>query len=743
MALTGSVFAQSGSVVDGASPLKPAISFPEAGPVQAVRLEAGEKISLDGSLSHPAWQRVKTYDQFIQVNPNRGQAAAYATRFKVLFDEQAIYIGIEALDPKPELIQAPQTRFDQVYRVMDFVVVYIDAIGDKKSAQFFRINANGVTADGLHTSENDNEDFSPDYEFQANAQKTTSGFTAVLRVPFTSLRFDPNSKKAWRIQVGRRTPRDDNYLSLSVALPQESQSFIDRLQPLEGLTPPSTNSFLWLRPSLTARSINVTGSGKEQTLKPSLDFKWGPRSELVIDGTLNPDFSQLEVDEVALTQNNRFALFKQEKRTLFLESRDILSSPSDAIYTRSLTDPRWALRATWREASLSGTAMAINDKGGGLVLLPGPFYNDAATQPAHNSIIVRALRDNYGALLMQRTYEDQRGSNTVGGVDANLKLGEVIRARLQVLASSTSALPDYSSGQAELKKGSSQQGAQFNSKFNGNTKTFDQFYELNVTSSKFRNDSGFTSQSGVTYAGAEWTWKRFDVPMGTTNQSGTPWFNANQVNTYVSAGYTRDNETGKAVSAYLTPGIYLEGPYGAELNTQLRLISKNRSEANAPLMHERYLFMWGQITPPSPLFKLIQGNVNIGHLSDFSANIARPGIRWNAFLRLRPSDRIEIEPNYNQTRLGQVFDERSLQILGIFHIQPRHAMRWIGQFSDFKRQAEPQYGTSRSQGSRKSQSLTYIWRESYSNALYVGYSQSESQGSPRVRELYLKWQRQI
>ena len=78
---------------------------------------------------------------------------------RVLYDERALYVGITALDSEPAQIRRPLVRNDQVNRTQDFVVVYIDAIGQRRSAQFFRVNAAGSTADGMHPAADDREDF--------------------------------------------------------------------------------------------------------------------------------------------------------------------------------------------------------------------------------------------------------------------------------------------------------------------------------------------------------------------------------------------------------------------------------------------------------------------------------------------------------------------------------------------------------------------------------------------------------
>src|SRR5205085_4825151 len=135
------------------------------------------------------WQRAPAHKQFTQREPNYGQPTPYETWMQVAYDDRFVYVGITALDPKPELIRDPPVRHDLVLRTQDHVIVYIDPIGKKQSAQFFRISASGSTADGMQTASDDSEDFAPDFDFDAKTQRNERGYTIVLRVPFASLRY--------------------------------------------------------------------------------------------------------------------------------------------------------------------------------------------------------------------------------------------------------------------------------------------------------------------------------------------------------------------------------------------------------------------------------------------------------------------------------------------------------------------------------------------------------------------------
>jgi hypothetical protein len=171
---------------------------------------------------------------------------------------------------------------------------------------------------------------------------------------------------------------------------------------------PESHNFLTVRPGLTLRQTRQAGANKTSA-DASLDVKWRPRAELVVDGTLNPDFSQVALDVPQLAGNSRFALFLAEKRPFFFESSDLLRTPTEALYTRSFTQPRMGLRSTWRGPDWAGTAFAIRDRGKGQVLLPGPYGTGAAEQPASDSgVAARAKRQRGAGLWRHRHHPPLR-----------------------------------------------------------------------------------------------------------------------------------------------------------------------------------------------------------------------------------------------------------------------------------------------------------------------------------------------
>jgi hypothetical protein len=466
----------------------------EADAMRAVRLVPGETLRLDGALLHPAWQRAPVYTQFVEKEPVPGAAPPQATRVQVLFDEHALYVGITAVDTAPELIRDEIVRADNVRRMQDFVVVYIDAIGRKQSAQFFRVNAGGSTADGLHTASDDSEDFAPDFDWDSAVARNPEGWTAVLRLPFASLRF-AEGRHDWRIMVARQLPRGQFHMATSVLIPRDAPSFIDRLQPLLGVELPAEHAFLTLRPGLTLRTESQDGV-RRQHADASLDLKWRPRAELLVDATFNPDFSQVALDVPQLAGNTRFAFSFPEKRPFFFESADLLRSPTEAVYTRSFTAPRWGLRGTWRGQEAAGSSFVVDDRGGGFVLLPGPYGTGAVDQPASRSLTSRVRIDQgrwqLGGLAVSRRYADGLGENTVLGPDLGWQFDNAWRLRAQWLHSSTSAF-------TEARR---VDGDRVYARFARLSEDNEFNLTLDDASAGFRHDTGFVNQAGVRHVAA-------------------------------------------------------------------------------------------------------------------------------------------------------------------------------------------------------------------------------------------------
>jgi len=720
----------------GAAPVGAAERAAEGAPIRAVRLAEGERLVLDGTLAHPAWQRAPVHDSFVERDPVNGAVPTRRTAVQVLFDESALYVGIAAEEPRQEQLRAPFVRSDNVLRTQDFVVLYLDAIGRKGSAQFFRVSAAGSTGDGLHTAADDSEDFAPDFDWDAATARTAIGWTAVLRIPFASLRFAEGKQQDWRILVARRLPREQFHFFTSTPIPRDAPNFIATMQPLIGVQLPARHAFLTLRPSLTLRSEQRDGVTTRKA-EATLDVKWRPRAELLIDATLNPDFSQVELDVPQLRGNSGFALSLAEKRPFFFESADLLRSPTAAVYTRSFTEPRWGLRGTWRGPEVAGSAFVLDDRGGGVVLLPGAFGTGAALQPGSRAVAARGrfgaaeglANLGLGALAVSRVYEHDAGRNDVAGPDVEATLGAGWRARGQWLFSRTTAWPGAGGG--GLTESAAQNGQRRYLNLLRNSGLGETSLRIDQTDAGFRHDSGFVPQAGTRRIAAfqSFGWEG----VGPLNQLF--------VNTLVED--VRERATGQVALQTVRPGLYYNGPSNLEGWFEVFVRSLVRTARDAPSLDERFVST-GLTVTPAAWFPLLQARVDHGRFADRGDNRLRRGTNWGVSAKLRPLPALELEPRIDAALLrndgaeggGRAYDERAVQWLAVWHFNARHTLRAIVQDIRLQRPAESL------DARRRTESLTYTWRRSAGTRLYIGATRLRGPGDipARATEAFIKLQ---
>jgi len=693
----------------------------------AVRLAADETITVDGRLDEAIWRRAPIHDEFIQYDPPAdGAPARVRTTVQIAYDEKALYVAVQAFDPAPDGMRAPYVRRDKVFRDQDFVVLFLDPIGLRKSAQFFRVNARGAIGDGLYTADTGNEDFSPDFDFDAASDIGAEGYVVEFRIPWASLRFTHDAHDNWRLMVGRRWPRDQNYLLLSAPLKREQPNFIAEAQLIEGLSGPPTEWAWQAQPTLTARRQQESPDDpttRRTQLEAGIDLKIRPSAEWVIDATINPDFSQVELDVPQLSRNTQFALFLTEKRPFFLESRDLYELPSNALYTRSISDPRWGTRVTFRGAQVAGLALATLDAGGGLVLLPGPFATGFAAQPK-SSLMTGRIRwavdgGAIGALALDRRYENATGSlgsNAVGGFDGIWIANAQNRVRAQWLRSATDALPTVD---GSLARGRPMHGDYIDVYYGRNVERSDLNLRLLQVGSGFRNDSGFTTQAGYRSAS-------FDV--------NRKWFGLAGLNEFTPYWIVNRAESMSAtvISQELTQGLFVLGGRGLEIDAQLQPLKYQRVSPIGPLHHTPKFYIRSSALPSAKL-AYINGSIDIGRRVDVAADRTRPSFSWLLEARLRLTNRLEFEPRFEQGILrgaqGRALTETAAQLLGVYHLGARDSLRTILQRSQAVRAADADAGIASFDDRRTTISLVYAHRRSSSTVFYLGATTARNDAS--------------
>ena len=719
-----------------------AITGFEARAIEVYGLKEAERIVLDGRLDDAPWAHAQVLDRFWEVSPEAGAPPKVATEARFARDRHAIYVAIRAHDPDMSRVRAPFARRDKVLSDQDLVVVNIDPVGNRKFAHFFRVNPRGAVGDGLWNEDSGTEDFSPDFPFDVVTGTFEGGWTAEFRIPFSSLRFTDPPSKEWSVLVFRNYPREQRYRMASSPLPRDTPCFLCLNQPLTGLDAVASARHLEVTPQLTLRATRDREFGSRDTgseLVPSLDVKWRPRADLVFDATINPDFSQVDLDTPQLAANAQFALLFPEKRPFFLEGADMLEGPLRAIYTRSVTDPAWGARATQRSERFDGTVLVTQDDGGGLVLLPGPYRTGFARQDFRSRASFARGRwqvggMTLGALATDRTLEGG-AYNRVAGADLVWFATTENRLRSQVLGSWTTAHPSNGS----LVKGDLASSHAVLLDWNHRGTRWDQYLNFEDVGSAFRADNGFFGQNGYRRVLSE-TARKFLGLWG-----------FNEVTPYLNAEYKTTRE-GDVQYRQQNVGVRFGLPRATTIAMEARIDNQVAVRPGGGLRKRDQGYVSIE-SNPFPWFALLFAELAFGDRVDVINNRVGKGTYLGVRANFRPHPRAELEFSFDNDIIDareevegsrRILHQRVQQLLAIWHFTARDSLRTIWQSASVRR--TPSLWEEPVSPKEKSDALWLVFshRRGLSSAFHVGASHARTRdpaaGVKRDQsEVFAKW----
>jgi Domain of unknown function (DUF5916)/Carbohydrate family 9 binding domain-like len=310
------------TVVDGVVPQRGMRPPPR---IAAASRRQGD-VAIDGRLDEQAWRSASPQNGFWQREPHEGARSRFATEFRVLYDEHAVYVGVRAFDPEPSLIRGLLTRRD-LESSSDWISIKIDSYHDRRTAFGFSVNPAGVQLDILHF--NDIEfDLSWDAVWESGVHTDGEGWTAELRIPYGQLRFPDAPEQNWGLQVTRRIHRTQE-LSVWSPWPKETLQEVSLFGSLTGIRDVAPARRLELLPYAlggarlyTPEDADPVLDGRDGVTGLGLDLKYGLGPSFTLTGTINPDFGQVEADPSQVNLGPGEIYF-EEKRPFFLEGTDI------------------------------------------------------------------------------------------------------------------------------------------------------------------------------------------------------------------------------------------------------------------------------------------------------------------------------------------------------------------------------------------------------------------------------------
>ncbi|PYP99698.1 MAG: hypothetical protein DMF82_24070 [Acidobacteria bacterium] len=466
---------------------------------------ASGPITVDGDLSDEGWRGAARVDTWYETNPGDNTPPKVKNVGYLTYDDKFFYAGFEFQDPEPGKIRAPLGDRDALPGTTDYGGVLLDTRNDGKTGILFVASPRSILYDSVLDDPSGNEDSSPDYFWDAKGRITKDGWTLEIRIPFSSLRYAKGDPRTWRIMLYRNYPREYRYQFFTVTLPRGGSCFVCRSQTLTGLEGLPSGGHLVLAPYVTGRQAGQAADGPgtpwhNEKVKGDvgLDLKWTPTANTALDATVNPDFSQIESDVAQIGANERFALFYPEKRPFFLEGIELFSTPIQAVYTRTVTAPRWGVRSTGKFGGTAYTALLGEDDGGGSVILPGPNSSDLADQEFRSFVAISRLRRDIGKSFVSLLATDREirggGYNRVLGPDFQWRPSskDTITGQALFSDSHTPVRPELA---AEW-DGRSLTSYATQVWWLRSTKTIDWFARYDDVGRDFRADDGFVPQVG-------------------------------------------------------------------------------------------------------------------------------------------------------------------------------------------------------------------------------------------------------
>jgi len=428
---------------------------------QPVRLKRFDKPPvIDGILDEEVWQKATVLSDFYQTNPGDNTAPSYPTKVMIGYDSANLYLGFHAQDD-PSRVRATVAKRDNVLATDDTVRVLFDTYNDRRRAYVLVFNPFGVQQDGI-LIEGTGTDYTVDILMQSAGKLIEDGYSVEVSIPFKSLRYPQGKDKLWGLQAFRRILRLNNEENSWMPISRSNVSVLSQEGHITGLEGLNTEHALDLIPSVTVSEtgkripsippavLNSTPGlvdpGKFVNEPVHLDFgltaKYSITPTVTLDAAFNPDFAQVEADQLVVTTNQRFPIFYPERRPFFLEGKEIFQTPITALHTRTIIDPDAAVKLSGKQGRTSFGMLFASDNG------PGNFVGDDRLNPRNfrfldkNALVgvLRLKRDvgkenNLG--FIATSYDFVENHNDLAGFDGRFRLNQMTTFSFQALGTTT------------------------------------------------------------------------------------------------------------------------------------------------------------------------------------------------------------------------------------------------------------------------------------------------------------------
>jgi len=522
-------------------------------------------IVIDGDLSDEGWRDAVRIDHWYEIAPADNVEPGVANVGHLTFDGSFFYAAFEFTDPDPKSIVAPYGDHDQIQNNADYGGLFLDTRNDGHTAYEFLVTAHNVQFDAVMDDNGGGENASPDFFWASAARINDHGWTVEIRIPLSSLRYRNLDPQTWGVMLWRNYARDFRHQFSSAKIPHGNQCMVCYENAVAGLSGLPAGGHVIAAPYVSvARAAHPDGDlgtplvNDPVARKIGLDVKYTPNADNAIDGTIRPDFSQIESDTAQVSTNQRFALSFPEKRPFFLEGVELLSTPIQAVYTRTITAPDWGARLTGKSSGIDYTVLVANDAGGGSVVVPGSNSSSLAPQDFDSTVTVGRAKKDFGLSFLSILVTDREsgadGGNRVIGPDFQWRAHGTEKVVGQWLFSDTTTpnRPDVNAAWTgrTMKSGAAQL------QWNHSTTHYDAQVTYKDFGSGFHADNGFVPQVGYReqYGETGWTFR----PQGFFSR----------VRPFLQFDRQTERDTGSLIFHQVTPALSVDTLFNGSIDVR-------------------------------------------------------------------------------------------------------------------------------------------------------------------------------
>ncbi len=306
-----------------------------------------KNVNIDGFLDEVEWTKAVSQSGFTSYLPVDGRPAEDDTEVRIWYSPTALYFGIIAHEIHNEVRSTLADR-DKLEND-DYLILILDTYDDKRSAFAFVVNPLGQQGDGTITdntsmgrnSKSFRLDDNPDYVFNSRGRLTEDGFIVEIEIPFKSLRYQSKNTQNWGFNVLRHI-QHSGYTSTLINTKLGAASFLGQSGKLVNLSGIERDRIFDINPEIRGavrREADDKNFNSEMTDPVGFNVRYGWSSNVGINATVNPDFSQIEADVAQINYDPRRSLFFPEKRPFFLDGIERFQTPTRLIYTRRIANP--------------------------------------------------------------------------------------------------------------------------------------------------------------------------------------------------------------------------------------------------------------------------------------------------------------------------------------------------------------------------------------------------------------------